>query len=231
MKEMFQYLLFGQLFIAGVGSACVSDKCLRCNITGATPADFCPSCQDTCINDTVYANMSADCKKAFQVSINSSGSSVNEGDDITLTCVHDLPSLALTFGWKKKQEIQENENKSELFLKGVRPSMSSQYICFLNSSCGYYESLPHGVTVKTCVLCAFFLSVFLPLGLSVCPRTDNSVILLVICGISSLALVLLMGLALKFKMKRDNAKQRERVEHRIQAGKIRDPAPIVPRAS
>ncbi|AWP12152.1 Hypothetical protein SMAX5B_008815 [Scophthalmus maximus] len=208
MKEMFQYLLFGQLFIAGVGSACVSDKCLRCNITGATPADFCPSCQDTCINDTVYANMSADCKKAFQVSINSSGSSVNEGDDITLTCVHDLPSLALTFGWKKKQEIQENENKSELFLKGVRPSMSSQYICFLNSSCGYYESLPHGVTVK-----------------------NNSVILLVICGISSLALVLLMGLALKFKMKRDNAKQRERVEHRIQAGKIRDPAPIVPRAS
>lgn len=86
---------------------------------------------------------------AFQVSITSTGSDANEGDDITLTCVHDLPKLNLTLEWKKdEEEIKQNHNESKLALTRVRRSHAGQYICYVNSSCGNYESLPHKVTVN-----------------------------------------------------------------------------------
>ncbi|XP_039975161.1 uncharacterized protein LOC120785001 [Xiphias gladius] len=209
IREIFLYLLLGQLFIAGVISACVPVQCLRCNVTGGT-LDPCQPCLNImCINDRVYANMSSNCKKAFQVSITSTGSDANEGDDITLTCVHDLPKLNLTLEWKKdEEEIKQNHNESKLALTRVRRSHAGQYICYVNSSCGNYESLPHKVTVN-----------------------DNSEVILVICGVSAFAVVLIMALAMKIKLRRDNAKHRERMEQRAQGGKIGGPAPFMPRES
>lgn len=54
------------------------------------------------------------------------------------------------------------------------------------------------LTDSLCLLC------FLPL--SVCPPPDNNVIILVVCGIAALVLVVIMGLVMKYKLKRDNGK-------------------------
>lgn len=40
----------------------------------------------------------------------------------------------------------------------------------------------------------------------VCLHSDDSVLILVVCGVGALVLVLIMGLAMKFKLKRDNGK-------------------------
>lgn len=52
------------------------------------------------------------------------------------------------------------------------------------------------------MIACFFFFHFLP----VCLHPDDSALILVVCGISALVLVLIMGLAMKFKLKRDNGK-------------------------
>ncbi|XP_031175370.1 uncharacterized protein LOC116064350 isoform X2 [Sander lucioperca] len=206
MRGVLLYLLLGHLLI-GAGSTCVPVECLRCNATGNTQADPCAFCYPKmCINDT--SNITSNCKKEFQVSVNSSGSNVQEGNDITLTCVYNLPDLIM-IGWKKNQEeLQENKNKSTLSLPEVKSSDAGQYICFVNSLCGYYESLPSIVIVE-----------------------NQAVLLLVICGISALVLVVIMGLAMKFKLKRDNAKHKERRKQKAEAEQRSGPAPFTLRES
>ncbi|XP_022607364.1 uncharacterized protein LOC111226469 [Seriola dumerili] len=208
MREISLYILLGHLIIVGVASNCVSVHCLRCN-TAEETADSCQLCLDTkCINETFYANNSSNCKKAFQVSINSTGSEAEEGDDITLTCVHNVPNLNLTIGWTKDgEEIKKSKNMSNLVLDHVLSS-EGQYICYVNSSCGNYESSPDEVSVK-----------------------NNNVFTLVICGIAALVLVLIMGLVMKFKLKRDNAKTKARMAQRALDGRAGGPVPFTPRES
>ncbi|XP_074503655.1 uncharacterized protein LOC141774747 [Sebastes fasciatus] len=210
MRGVSLYLLLGHLLIAGVGSTCVPVQCLRCNATGETQADPCSRCSNSsaqCID--VPSDIPSNCTKDFQVSVNTTGSKVNEGDDITLTCVHNLPDLNLTFGWiYDGEEIQKGRNKSELCLEKVLTNRGGPYICFVNSSCGYYESSPHDVTVE-----------------------NQTVLILVICGVSALVLVLVLGLAMKFKLKRDNAKLKERMRQKAREGQNNAPAPFTPRES
>lgn len=90
------------------------------------------------------------CPSDFQVFINSTGSNVNEGDDITLTCVHNLPDLELRFWWEKGgEEVLESQNQSQLVFEKVLSYDEGEYICFVDSPCGHYESSPHDVTVKS----------------------------------------------------------------------------------
>ncbi|XP_040904493.1 uncharacterized protein LOC121188698 [Toxotes jaculatrix] len=186
--EISLYFLLGHVFIAGIGSVCVPVQCLKCNITGVTLKE--------CIND-------------FKVEINSTGSEVNEGDEVTLTCAHNLPNMTLELGWTKDgKEMLENKNKSKLVLEKVFSPDAGCYICYVNSSCGNYESSQKCITVN-----------------------NNSVIILVVCGVSALALILILGLAMKLKLKRDNAKHRERMEQRAQHGRPAGPAPFMQRES
>lgn len=91
------------------------------------------------------------CPSDFQVYVNSTGSTKEEGEAITLTCVHNFTNMDVTFGWKKgRKGIHEGRNESELVLKKVLVPDSGQYICFVDSPCGRYESLPHDVTVNSC---------------------------------------------------------------------------------
>ncbi|XP_044061367.1 uncharacterized protein LOC122880375 isoform X2 [Siniperca chuatsi] len=174
-------------------------QCLRCE--NLQVIDVCALCPGMSIYD-----IPPNCTKDFQVSVNSTKSMVQEGDDIVLTCVHNLPNLNLTFGWKEGKNIKNGQNESTLALKKVLTK--SQYSCFVCSPFGYYESLPHDVSVNS-----------------------NSVLLLVICGVSALVLVMSMGLAIKFKLKRDNAKHKKRMKQRAQAGQSGGPAPLTPRES
>ncbi|XP_026185385.1 uncharacterized protein LOC113143977 [Mastacembelus armatus] len=189
MTEISLNFLLAHFLIVGVGSVCIPVQCLKCNITGVAGscAVHCGE-EASCIND-----IPSNCTKDFQVSIKSTGSNVNEGDDITLTCDCDLPNVTLIFGWKKDGvEILESQNKSELHLPKVLTSGAGQYTCYVNSSCGSYVSSPHKVTVN-----------------------NQSMVLLVICGVSALLLVTIMGLVMKFKLKRDNAKYRERRQREL----------------
>ncbi|XP_010771388.1 uncharacterized protein [Notothenia coriiceps] len=195
------YLLLGYL-IKGATSTCAYKVCLRCNTT-ATGADPCELCNATqCISGDIQSN----CTTGFQVSINSNGSKLVEGEDLILTCLHNLPDVNHTFGWKMDGVTIQGQNKSELYDEKVLSNKEGTYICYVENLCGYYQSLPHVVTVE-----------------------NNSLLLLVVCGVSALVLVLFMGLVMKFKLKRDNAKHRERMRQKA-AAEQRD-APSTPRES
>ncbi|XP_070693335.1 uncharacterized protein [Pempheris klunzingeri] len=205
-KEICLYLLLGHLVKAGVGSGCVPVQCLICDIRGETSAVSCSFCSNSsaqCVN--VPPDSLSNCKKDFQVSVNGTGSAVEEGEAFTLTCDYNLPPLDLTFGWKRDGvEIHEGQNKSQLVFKKALSHNSDRYSCFVNSTCGLYESPPHNVTVN-----------------------GNNVVILVICGVSALALIVVMGLAMKFKLKRDNAKLKERMkQQRAQAAQSGVPSPF-----
>ncbi|TKS72419.1 hypothetical protein D9C73_006493 [Collichthys lucidus] len=144
----------------------------------------------------------------FKVHVNSSISAPNEGDDITLNCIHDLPNLELTFEWMKSGEILEGKNTSTLFLKKVLQRDNGQYHCSVNSTCGHYESSPHAVDVK-----------------------NNNLVLLVICGVGALVMVVIIGVVMKYKLKRDSARYKERMKQRVQDGQTATPAPYAPRES
>ncbi|KAK5897140.1 hypothetical protein CesoFtcFv8_010228 [Champsocephalus esox] len=195
------YLLLGYLIKAGATSTCANSVCLRCNTT-ATGADPCELCNATqCISD-----VPSNCTTGFQVSISSNNSKLVEGDDLILTCVHNLPDVNHTFGWKMNGVTIQDQNKSELHDKKVLSNKAGTYICFVENLCGNYQSLPHVVAVE-----------------------NNSLLLLVICGVSALVLVLVMGMVMKFKLKRDNAKHRERMRQKATVEQ-RD-APFTPRES
>ncbi|KAI4819580.1 hypothetical protein KUCAC02_004820 [Chaenocephalus aceratus] len=144
--------------------------------------------------------------ESFQVSISSNDFKLVEGDDLILTCVHNLPDVNHTFGWKMNGVTIQDQNESELHDKKVLSNKAGTYICFVESLCGNYQSLPHVVAVE-----------------------NNSLLLLVVCGVSALVLVLVMGLVMKFKLKRDNAKHRERM--RQKATVEQRAAPFTPRES
>ncbi|CAK6956542.1 uncharacterized protein LOC121611921 isoform X2 [Scomber scombrus] len=203
MTKIFLYIVLGHLFVAHVSSECLAVECLKCNTTEETPE--CPLCAingSSCIN--VPSNISSQCKKDFQVFINRTGS-VDEGKAITLKCVHDLQGQ-VTFEWAKEGNVLKDQNESELALEKVLSSHLGPYGCRVYSSCGNYTSSPHSVKVS-----------------------NNSVVILVICGVSALAMVVIMGLAMKFKLKRDNIKSRERMNRtRAQVGQS-GPTPITPR--
>ncbi|XP_039669277.1 uncharacterized protein LOC120566726 isoform X2 [Perca fluviatilis] len=207
MRGVSLYLLLGHLLI-GAGSTCVPVECLICNTTGKPQEDPCAFCNpEKCSNDA--STIPSNCKQDFQVSVNCSKSNLQEGDDITLTCVHNLTVLITMFGWKRNQvDLQEGKNKSILYLKEVLSNKAGLYTCFVESLCGDYVSPPCNVNVE-----------------------NQSVLILVICGISALGLVLIMGLAMKFKLKRDNAKHKERRRQKAEAEQRSGPAPFTLRES
>ncbi|XP_042349890.1 uncharacterized protein LOC121948540 [Plectropomus leopardus] len=209
MREISLYLLLSHLLVVGFGSTCFPVDCLNCDAskTLADACDLCPANKTKCENPK---NVSSHCKKDFKLSVNSSKAKPEEGDAITLTCVDDVPStLNFTYGWKKNEKIiKGGKNMKKLVLKKVLSNKAGKYTCFVNGSCGYHESPPHDVTVG-----------------------NQSVVILVICGVAALALVVVMGLAMKFKLKRDNAKHRERMKQRARAEQSAGPAPFTPRES
>ncbi|KAJ0002495.1 hypothetical protein NQD34_007644 [Periophthalmus magnuspinnatus] len=129
----------------------------------------------------------------FNVSINSTGSEVEEAARVTLTCVHYLPEhLNVTYEWYKDKERVEGQERHYTIEKAFSEHVG-KYVCVVLSQCGNYTSPPHDVTVH-----------------------NRAVIILVICGASALALVIIMGLSMKIKMHRDKVKNQQRTKERLQ---------------
>ncbi|XP_029961905.1 uncharacterized protein LOC115398962 [Salarias fasciatus] len=200
--------------ICCVGSVCIPLECLTCNdskpLAAVLPTDTCPICIDTidCVNVSpeMPPNVPAICKKDFKVFVSNNQSTADEGDSITMTCLHSLPGPNLEFKWSKDGVELKAQNESRLVLEKVLSHDSGKYICSVKSKCGTYQSPPLDVTVN-----------------------NHSVVILVICGVSALALVLIMGLAMKYKLKRDNAKHKERMRQRAQAALSSGPTPVISR--
>ncbi|CAI5651973.1 unnamed protein product [Oreochromis niloticus] len=142
-----------------------------------------------------------------EVSISSEPSSPIEGDDVTLTCNVKCNISNVTFQWKENGDKIQKENNKTLLIENVL-SPVGEYVCSVNSSCYCCDSKPYRP-----------------------PVSNNTVIILVICGVAALALVLIMGLIMKCKLKIDNDKHRERVRQRQAGQAAGGPYPITPRGS
>lgn len=159
--------------------------------------------------------------------ISSEPSSPNEGDDVTLTCNEKCENSTVTFQWKKNTAVEPKENNKTFLIQSAL-SISDIYICSVNCFRYCCDSKPYTLSVKsksihlyTSVICYDFRNVyngmlstaldtmclhFLCICLCVCHCPDNTVIILVVCGVAALALVLIMGLIMKCKLKRDSGK-------------------------
>ncbi|XP_030000868.1 uncharacterized protein LOC115426782 [Sphaeramia orbicularis] len=207
MRDILLYILFGHLLRTDVCLSCVPSTCLKCTSNGEPVPDpcdlLCSHNTSQCYND---ADIPRNCTKDFQVSINGTGSKVNEGASITLTCIHNLPE-PVELKWKKDGRKIEG-NSTKLTLEKLLTHHSGQYVCNVTSSCGSFESASHNVTVN-----------------------NGAVIIVVISGVSALALVVIMGVLMKYKLKRDNEKSMRRQRQRAEAARHAGPAPLAPRES
>lgn len=144
-----------------------------------------------CLQGTCLINST--CVNVFNVSINSTGSKLQDGNGFTLYCLHDIPiQINVTYIWEK-DSIELEEHQRNLTVKKALPENAGQYICTAQSQCGNYSSGPHSVTVD-----------------------NNNIVILVVCGCAALGLIVIMGIAMKIKMHRDKAKNKLRAMQRVQ---------------
>ncbi|XP_047441838.1 uncharacterized protein LOC125008589 [Mugil cephalus] len=207
-------ILFSLLLMADVVLTCLPVQCLRCDPT----EDSCLDCKNaTKCEDGIRWEILSNCTRAFEVTVNTTGSTVNEGAAITLTCVYDLPNVTRITWTKDGKGVGEDKDfkvmDQKLVIENVLSSNKGKYVCSVNSTCGIFMSQPHEVNVN-----------------------NNNLIILVICGLSALGLVVIMGLAMKYKLRRDNAKHKERMKQRAQAAQAGQtsstaPPPFTPRES
>ncbi|XP_056141530.1 uncharacterized protein LOC130117362 [Lampris incognitus] len=201
VREMALFLLLSSLFITEVCSA----QCLRCNSTGKSlaenkSADFGQSCSENttqCFSVSAHpenSDIPQNCmKEIIQVPLNTSSKCIlQEGDCITMRCCHNLSSVDLVFEWQKDGHILEGKNASELTLK-VFTQDNGHYHCVVYSPCGNFTSSLKELSI-----------------------TDRNWLILIICGSSTFVLVLLLGLVMKYKMKRETFQHRNRREQRAQ---------------
>lgn len=118
-------------------------------------------------------------------------------------------------------------HNNTLVLNNVLSSASGLYSCSVQSMCGSYSAqynlsvpsklISHSNRRSLTVQCK--LSILIPgykhlvacnvRGIMFSPprlHPDQSVLILVVCGVAALVLVLIMALAMKFKLRRDNGK-------------------------
>ncbi|KAK6298298.1 hypothetical protein J4Q44_G00313530 [Coregonus suidteri] len=149
-------------------------------------------CDSLCSNTTQCFN-GTDVK----VTLNSiSGFSVYEGDDLTIDCTHNLPvglRNLLVFVWLKDNHCLEGENNSNLTLKRVVTKTNGIYVCTIQSPCGNFTSDSREIKVE-----------------------DLTMLTIVICGVSAVVLILVLGIGMKIMLKKEFAKTKNRRQQNAQ---------------
>ncbi|KAJ8405487.1 hypothetical protein AAFF_G00319600 [Aldrovandia affinis] len=141
-------------------------------------------------NNTVcIGEVNLDCIKDFHVEVNASSFTVNEGSDLSMTCIHNLPVKATQFKWIKDSVVMNGKNSSQLTIRKLFRKDQARFSCRVLSACGQVSSAPKHVTVK-----------------------DNTVIIMIVCGVVAVLFVLLLALGMKCMLKReiDQNKRRRR---------------------
>ncbi|CAG5991233.1 unnamed protein product [Menidia menidia] len=129
-----------------------------------------------------------------------------DGNGTLLRCRHNFTNVNVTFTWFKDKTEIIGQKKDTLPLNKEK---DGQYMCNVDSSCGNCTSAPFVQASKK----------------------PDLMIVLVICAISALVLVTAMGLIMKCKLKRENAKYKERMMQRVQAGQREVPLPMTSRST
>ncbi|CAL8263939.1 unnamed protein product [Lota lota] len=193
-KEMLVYYCVGTLLISGVGSLCVPAQCDCEKLQAVNESDFCNICTNISFPCFDVPEIPLNCTKDFKASLNSStGYDLFEGDELILNCNHNLPTLTLVIEWQRDKQTLGGQNNS--MLKGtVYTTARGTYRCIVHSPCGTFTSNEQQVNVK-----------------------DSVVLLVLLCGLFAVVLVLAMGMAMKYKLKKDNAALKRRQEERAKA--------------
>ncbi|KAI1898454.1 hypothetical protein AGOR_G00072520 [Albula goreensis] len=132
------------------------------------------------------------CIKDFYVAVNASSFTVNAGSKLELTCDHNLPNTStLIVRWykiSKKAGIEViPENKTKLNLKDLFRKDQAEFYCGIWSDCGILFSSKKRIVVK-----------------------DNSMIVIVTCGVVAVVFVLVLALGMKLLLKKDIAQTKRR---------------------
>ncbi|XP_054890431.1 allergin-1-like [Poeciliopsis prolifica] len=165
-------------------------------VFSSSPAQGCNITKECCekkINVT-------ECSNDFKANVNSSLSTIKESDDVTLECSHNIPALNLSYEWfwNDKKIVEDKDkydhvNNKTLILKKVLSSRKGDYKCFVTTSCGSCESEPYHLEIE-----------------------NNSIVIIIVCGVAALALILIMGVAMKIKLKNDKVQHKERMKQRAE---------------
>ncbi|KAK7137526.1 hypothetical protein R3I94_013242 [Phoxinus phoxinus] len=175
MREFGETLLITVCFLhlldRGIGESgtCKPDECLNCLISNASQN----STNDVRENCTI---------KDFNVTIKSqtNETTVDEGSDVTLTCVHDLPNVSIiSFRWEKDNELQ-GETSETFQIKSIKTksSKSCLVVCNVDSICGVFNSNititvnagSHMVVILVCVGAAAALLMMFAIGMKISLR-------------------------------------------------------------
>ncbi|KAM4587010.1 uncharacterized protein V3H82_005754 [Fundulus diaphanus] len=155
-------------------------------------------CYQGIINITIFNFTEYD----FKSEVNSSKEPINEGDKVTLECSHNIPDGNLNYTWYK-DDTQTGHHDKTYFMEKVLSGQNGNYKCCVSTPCGSCESKVFNINIK-----------------------NNSILILVVCGVSALALVLIMGVAMKIKLKKDQAQHKERMRQRQQDAHNAGPIPL-----
>ncbi|KAL6473938.1 hypothetical protein MHYP_G00174990 [Metynnis hypsauchen] len=165
---------------------CMPLECLNCSLPNSG------KCLQCSRNDTNFCDVHENCSKDFNVQVNATSFTVDEGTQLSVTCVQDLPqNLSITFEWSNNNQLINGENRSILVMK-VKEKLKLS--CTVRSPCGNFTSASQDVTVN-----------------------DQAGIILLICGVSAAVIIILLAVVMKVMIKRNEvqreARKRQRQAH------------------
>ncbi|KAL7858518.1 hypothetical protein AOLI_G00186200 [Acnodon oligacanthus] len=164
-------------------STCMPSECLNCSLSNAGNCLLCSK------NNTNVCDAPKSCSKDFSVRVNATSFTVDEGTQLSVTCVQDLPqNLSITFEWSKNNQLINGQNGSILVMKMKEKLTIS---CTVRSPCGNFSSSPQDVTVN-----------------------DQAGIILLICGVSAVVIIIMLAVIMKVLIKRNEVQREARKRQR-----------------
>ncbi|XDV37768.1 hypothetical protein PO909_007323 [Leuciscus waleckii] len=160
----------------GQSDTCKLDKCFNCSVSNTS---------QNCTNG-VPENCTI---KAFNVTIQINSSlPVDEGSNVILTCVHDLPNGSIR--WMKDNVLQEERSGTYEIKHIIR---SAVVHCDVESICGVFN---YNVTVEV--------------------KAANNMVIILICVGAAAALLMMFAIGMKISLRRGQVQSQARKRQRQQ---------------
>ncbi|XP_072529668.1 uncharacterized protein [Salminus brasiliensis] len=113
---------------------------------------------------------------------------VNEGTELAVVCNHNLPqNLTLGFTWQQNKDVKTSKNNSVLLKIKEKTTLT----CIVQSLCGNFSSAAQDININ-----------------------DQSGFILLICGVSAVVVIILLAVAMKIIIKRNQAQNEARKRQR-----------------
>ncbi|KAK9963765.1 hypothetical protein ABG768_006929 [Culter alburnus] len=143
--------------------------------SGTCKPDNCFICWNNTISNICSNGVPENCTmKDLNVTMEPT-SPVDEGLDVTVTCIHDLPNGSIS--WLKNDELQEGENKNTFQIKIILKN--TNITCMVKSDCGDIKST---ITITV--------------------KAANNTSIILICVGGAAALLMLFAVGMKIVLRR-----------------------------